>query len=281
MFPNVVPAVVLGKNAPSNRIVIGCIGTGGRGTSNTKAFLHQADAQVVAVCDVDSNRRKKACDIVNAKYGNKDCAEYNDFRKLLSAKKLDAAMIGTPDHWHGLITIAAAQAGADIYCEKALVNTIAEGIAVVKAVKRYGRVLQTGSHERSNRKARFACELVHNGRIGKLHTVQINLPMDQRQIARLHDRDTNKHPEMPIPEGFNYDMWLGYTPWVYYTVSRCHGNWRWNLNYGGGEMTDRGAHVIDLAQLGCGADDTTPIEYRARGRTLSVIILLNVSMPTV
>jgi predicted dehydrogenase len=272
MFPHVVPSIVFGKDAPSNRIVIGCIGTGGRGISNTKACLEQSDVQVVAVCDVDSNRRQRARDIVNEKYGNKDCAEYKDFRKLLSDKKLDAVMIGTPDHWHGLITIAAAQAGADIYCEKALVNTIAEGIAVVKAVKRYGRVLQTGSHERSNAKARFASELVQNGRIGKLHTVQVNLPMTQAQIAKLHDRDRKQHPEMPIPEGFNYDMWLGYTPRVYYTVGRCHGNWRWNLNYGGGEITDRGAHVIDLAQLGCGTDNTTPIEYQAKGKRGNSVI---------
>lgn len=265
-FPNIVPAVVLGKDAPSNRIVMACIGTGGQGTYNMKAFLEQSDAQVVAVCDVDKNHRQRACNTVNEKYGNKDCAEYNDFRQLLSKKKLDAVMIGTPDHWHGLITIAAAQSGADIYCEKALINTIAEGIAVVKAVKRFGRVLQTGSHERSNAKARFACELVQNGRIGKLHTVQVNLPVDQYQIAKLNDRDTKKHEEMPIPEGFDYDMWLGYTPWVYYTVGRCHVNWRWNLNYGGGEMTDRGAHVIDLAQLGCGTDGTTPVEYQAKGR---------------
>jgi predicted dehydrogenase len=272
VFPNIVPSIVFGKDAPSNRIVMGCIGTGGQGTFNMKTFLGQSDVQVVAVCDVDSNRRQKARDIVNTKYGNKDCAEYNDFRKLLSEKSLDAVMIGTPDHWHGLITIASAQAGADIYCEKALVNTIAEGVAVVRAVERYGRVLQTGSHERSNAKARFAGELVRNGRIGKLHTVQVNLPMDQSTMAKLHDRDTNKHPEMPIPEGFDYDMWLGYTPWEYYTVGRCHVNWRWNLNYGGGEITDRGAHVIDLAQLGCGTDDTTPVEYQAKGRRGSSIL---------
>ncbi|MBE0537597.1 MAG: Gfo/Idh/MocA family oxidoreductase [Phycisphaerae bacterium] len=265
-FPVVVPSTVFGALAPSNRIVMGCIGTGGRGTGNMKAFLGEAEVQMAALCDVDASRRGKARDIVNQKYGNTDCAEYSDFREMLAKAKLDAVMIATPDHWHALTSIAAARAGADIYCEKTLVNTVAEGIALVKAVKRYGRVLQTGSHERSNAKARFAAELVQNGRIGKLHTVQINLPVAAGQIASLNDRDTNMHSTMPIPEGFDYDMWLGHTPVEPYTVGRCHGKWRFVMNYGGGEMTDRGAHVIDQAQLGCGTDDTTPVEYQAQGK---------------
>ena len=266
VLPEVVPASVFGVDAPSNRIVMGCIGTGGRGTGNMKQFLGESDARVVAVCDVDSGRRGRARDIVNKKYGNKDCAEYADFREILTHKGLDAISIATPDHWHGLTSIAAARAGIDIYCEKALVNTVAEGIAVVKAVRRYGRVLQVGSHERSNDNARFAAELVQNGRIGKLHTVQINLPVSSSRVALMNDRDTNSHPEMAIPEGFDYDMWLGHTPRAPYTKGRCHGKWRFILNYGGGEMTDRGAHVIDQAQLGCGTDDTTPIEYEAKGK---------------
>lgn len=265
-FPYVVPASVFGALAPSNCIVTGCIGTGGRGTGIMKAALGESDVQMAAVCDVDSGRRGKARDIVNEKYGNKDCAEYSDFREMFAKQKLDAVMIATPDHWHALTSIAAARAGADIYCEKTLVNTVAEGIALVKAVKRYGRILQTGSHERSNAKARFAAELVQNGRIGKLHTVQINLPVSPGQINSLNDRDTNMHPTMPIPEGFDYDMWLGHTPLEPYTVGRCHGKWRFIMNYGGGEMTDRGAHVIDQAQLGCGMDHTTPIEYKAKGK---------------
>ena len=231
-----------------------------------KTFLQESDTQIVAVCDTDTSRRKAARDIVNKKYRNSDCTEYTDFRQMLAHKDLDAVSIATPDHWHALTSIAAARAGKDIYCEKALVNTVAEGIAVVKAVRRYSRILQTGSHERSNDNARFAAELVQNGKIGKLHTVQINLPVSSGQLSLLNDRDTRDHATMPVPEGFDYDMWLGHTPMVPYTKGRCHGRWRFILNYGGGEMTDRGAHVIDLAQLGCGTDDTTPVEYLAKGK---------------
>ncbi len=266
MLPYIIPARVMGADAPSNRITIGCIGTGGRGTGNMKTFLQASDTQIVAVCDTDSRRRGQARDIVNKKYRNTDCTEYTDFRQMLTHNGLDAVSIATPDHWHSLTSIAAARAGKDIYCEKALVNTVAEGIAVVKAVRRYGRVLQTGSHERSNDNARFAAELVQNEKIGKLHTVQINLPVSSGQLSLLNDRDTKTHATMPIPEGFDYDMWLGHTPMVPYTKGRCHGKWRFILNYGGGEMTDRGAHVIDLAQLGCGTDDTTPVEYQAKGK---------------
>ena len=159
-----------------------------------------------------------------------------------------------------MISIAAAKAGKDIYCEKPLVNTVAEGRAVCDAVKRYGRVLQTGSHERSNDSTRFAAELVQNGRIGKLHTVTINMPVDTQV-------ETPPQPTMPVPDGFDYDMWLGPTPLVPYTHKRTHFWWRYVLEYGGGEMTDRGAHIIDLAQMGMNTDDTGPVEISATGQS--------------
>jgi predicted dehydrogenase len=261
-FPYIIPSSALGKDdmvAPSNRIVMGCIGTGGMGTHDMNTFLRSSEVQVIAVCDVDTEHRESARSIVNEKYGNKDCAAYNDFRQLLAHDEIDAVTVCTPDHWHGLISMAAAKAGKDIYCEKPLVNTIAEGRAVCDAVKRYGRILQTGSHERSNDSVRFACELIRNGRIGKLHTIRINLPVDN-QIA------IGPQPTMPIPEGFDYDMWLGHTPWAAYTQRRCHFWWRFILDYGGGEMTDRGAHIIDLAQLGNNTDDTGPIEIVSEGK---------------
>jgi len=167
-------------------------------------------------------------------------------------------MIATPDHWHAVISVAAAKAGKDIYCEKPLANSIPEGRAVVDAVRRYRRVFQTGSHERSRDNARYACELVRNGRIGKLHTIRVNMPVDN------YGPNTNQ-PEMPVPPGFDYNFWLGPAPLAPYTERRCHFFFRYILDYSGGEMTDRGAHIIDLGQLGNNTDHTGPISVEGNG----------------
>jgi len=148
--------------------------------------------------------------------------------------------------------------------EKPLTNSIGEGRAVCEAVKRNKRVLQVGSHERSNPLTRFACELVRNQRIGKLHTIRINLPCSDGHHKQARALKEVPPPE-PVPAGFDYDFWLGHTPKVPYTPKRCHFWWRFILSYGGGEMTDRGAHIIDLAQLGNGTDDTGPVEIAAHG----------------
>ncbi len=288
-FPYIVPSSVLGKGgsvAPSDRIVMGCIGLGGQGTHNMKMFMRSPEVQMVAVCDVETQSsnyhggstagREPARMIAEGHYAKqkpagayKGCDSYNDFRELLARDDIDAVTVCTPDHWHGFISVAAAKAGKDIYCEKPLVNTITEGRAVCDAVHRYGRVLQTGSHERSNDKARYACELVLNGRIGKLHTIRVNMPNTDphHDVVR---KNNVPQPVMPVPEGFDYDMWLGHTPWAPHTKMRCHFWWRFILNYGGGEMTDRGAHIIDLAQLGNGTDDTGPVEIFGEGRAPEV-----------
>ena len=260
-LPYIIPGSALGaeaKPAASNRIVMGAIGTGGQGTGNMRAFLGNPDVQMVAVCDVDRAHRDSAKATVDKRYGNQDCAAYNDFRELVARDDIDAVCIGTPDHWHGLICIAAAESGKDSYCEKPLVNTIAEGRAVCNAVERYGRVIQVGSHERSRPSVRYACELVRNGRIGKLHTMRVNLPWDGRDLSFPPGTES-------VPEGFDYDMWLGPTPWHPYNKKRCHFFFRYILDYSGGEVTDRGAHIIDLGQLGKGADDTGPVEVRGKG----------------
>lgn len=266
-FPSIVPSSALGRGgavAPSERIVMGCIGTGGRGRSLIGRFLEQPDVQFVAVCDVDEGHRKQAIELIRNDDREQDCRSYNDFRELLGVGDLDAVIVATPDHWHALATVAAADAGKDVYCEKPLANSVAEGRAIVDAITRNDRVLQTGSHERSGDNARRACELVRNGRIGKVHTVKINLPDDDKHHKQARQL-TSVPPEMPVPEGFDYDRWLGHTPKVPYTERRTHFWWRFNLTYGGGEMTDRGAHVIDIAQLGLGADGTGPVEFSATG----------------
>jgi predicted dehydrogenase len=281
-FPYIVSSSALGKDgavAPSQRIVMGCIGMGGQGLYNMRAFMGNDDVEVVAVCDVDKGisryegekerGQKVALKTVEDFYANKNrkikCACYDDFRELLARSDIDAVSICTPDHWHGSISVAAAKVGKDIYCEKPLTNTIAEGRAVCDAVERYGRVLQTGSHERSNDSVRFAAELIRNGRIGKVHTVRVNMPNNDPHHLKLR-KLSGFEPTMDIPEGFDYDRWLGPASWADFTRKRCHFWWRFILSYGGGEMTDRGAHIIDLAQLGLGMDHTGPVEIIAKGK---------------
>ncbi|GMU20216.1 MAG: dehydrogenase [Phycisphaerae bacterium] len=267
-FPYIVPSSALGladSVAPSNRIVMGTIGTGGQGRGNMLRLMNFPEVQMVAVCDVDKSHREQAREEVNRKSSDSDCKAFNDFRELLAIKDIDAVIVGTPDHWHALASVAALDAGKDVYCEKPLANSVGEGRAIAEAAKRNQRILQTGSQERSGQ-ARKNCEFVLNGRIGKVHTIEINLPCDDGHHRQILEMNKQEHPEMPIPKGFDYDFWLGHTPEVPYTEKRCHFFWRFNLAYGGGEMTDRGAHVIDIAQLGNATDDTGPIEYRARGK---------------
>jgi predicted dehydrogenase len=272
-LPLFVPAAALGrddkKSAPSDRIVLGVIGTGGRGRSLIKAFGKEKDVQIVQVCDVDKKHRDMGVEEVNKLYENKDCKSTGDFREVIANKDLSAVIVATPDHWHALASIAAAKAGKDIYCEKPLTNSVGEGRALCKAVVDMKVVLQCGSMERSGDNIRHVAELVKKGRIGKLHTVRISLPCTDKHHKEARALKDVPAP-MPVPEGFDYDFWLGHTPKVPYTEKRCHFSltnpgWRFNLTYGGGEMTDRGAHVIDLAQLCMETDNTGPVEIEAKG----------------
>ena len=265
--PFIIRATALGKAgsvAPSNRIVMGCIGTGGKGRNNMGTFMNNKDVQVVAVNDVDTGHAAQAKKEVDEKYGNNDCKTYADFRELIARDDIDAVSIATPDHWHALTTIAAANAKKDIYCEKPLSNSIGEGRAMADAVRKNNVVLQCGSHERSGNNARYVAELVMNGRLGKVDTVRINLPCTDG-----HHKECKAIKDMPpvadVPEALDYDFWLGHTAKVPYTKRGVHFYWRFTLAYGGGEMTDRGAHVIDLAQLALGKDDTGPLWIEAKG----------------
>ncbi|UCD49907.1 MAG: Gfo/Idh/MocA family oxidoreductase [Phycisphaerales bacterium] len=259
-LPTIVPASVLGGNgtvAPSERITVGFIGTGGHGIDmNLKSFLAQPDAQAVAVCDVDPVNLKKARDLVNAKYGSFDCMTTQDFREILARPDIDAVMISTPDHWHVPISIAAAKAGKDVECEKPTL-TIEEGRRLVEVMKRYDRVFQWSTEDRAVDVYHRMCELVRNGRIGKVHTIKVELPAGP---------DTPGNPEpMPVSEGFDYDMWLGPAPWAPYTKDRCHWNFRWIFDYSGGMLTDWGAHLLDGAQWGNNTEHTGPVEVEGKG----------------
>lgn len=266
--PTIIPASAIGrdgKTAPSERLAMGCIGMGGKGRNNMETFMGFQDVQVVAVCDPDTKHLRLGEELVNKKYPSSPCKTFTHFQELAARKDLDVVSVATPDHWHALTSIAALNAGKDVYCEKPLANSVGEGRAICNAVKKNSRILQCGSHERSGDNARYACELVRNGRIGKLHTIRINLPCTDPHHVQAQML-TSIPPEMPIPEGFDYDHWLGHTPVVPYTEKRVHFWWRFILSYGGGEMTDRGAHVIDIGQLGAGMDDTGPVEFEAKGK---------------
>jgi predicted dehydrogenase len=224
------------------------------GTSDMKGFKGNPNAEVVAVCDVDAGHRKEACKIA----GLDPNSSYNDFRELLVRDDIDAVVVATPDHWHVPIAIAAVRAGKDVYCEKPLTLTIAEGRALVDEVRRYRRVLQTGSQQRSSDSFRFACELVRNGRIGKVHTVRVGIPGNNRTC------EPTWTPE-PVPEGFDYDLWLGPAPWAPYHRQRCHYEFRFMLDYSGGQPTNWGAHHLDIAQWGLGMDNSGPVEIVGNG----------------
>jgi len=279
--PYVLPASARGADgrpAPSGRIAMGCIGLGGRGTVDMQAFLGHAEAQVVALCDVDAGssryedlwhrglapaletvRKRYAAEAAAGTYRGPDGTQ--DFREVLARPDVDAVCIATPDHWHGPIAVLAAKAGKDVYCEKPLSLTIGDGRAMVEAVQRYGRVFQCGSQRRASARCRQSCELVRNGRIGRLHTVRVGLPGGHWIRKGAHETDA---PE-PVPEGFDYDLWLGPAPWAPYTFNRCHWNFRWNLDYSGGQVTDWGAHFIDMAHWGMGTELAGPVEVRGTG----------------
>ena len=263
-FPHVVPSSVLGGVgglAASERITIGCIGCGGQGTGNTKAFLNNSAARVVAVCDVALARRRKLKSIVDKHYGDNRCAAYNDFRDLLARDDIDAVVIATQDHWHALIAVAAARAGKDMYCEKPLGVAVAEGQAIRDAVRRYARVLQTGTQQRSDRKFRFACELARNNHVGRIHTVKVAAPGPR--YRRTYRKPTS--PE-PIPNGFDYEMYVGPAPMKHYNGGRwAWPDWYLIWDYCAGFIVNWGVHHLDIANWGCPTVGEERVEITCTG----------------
>ncbi|MHC4326512.1 MAG: Gfo/Idh/MocA family protein [Planctomycetota bacterium] len=281
-MPSVVPCSVFGSSAPSNRVAIGCVGLGGMGMGNLRGFLNKEGTQIVAVCDVVTSGRTEYGPNANG-YGNKGkdlgreparrtveqhyagkrrdgrfrgCRGYSDFRDLAARTDIDAVVVTTPDHWHVPIALAAIRAGKDVYCEKPLSLTIREGRILADTVRRYGRILQTGTQHRSNSRRRFICELIRNGRIGKLHTIKCSIgggPSCEPQ------------PAMAVPKGFDYEMWLGQAPQSPYTEKRCHYYFRFIWDYAGGQVTNNGVHALDFVQWANGTDLTGPVEIEGRG----------------
>ena len=270
VVPTIVPASVFGKNAPSNKILVGQIGCGRMGRGDMLEVMKVERVRFMAVCDVDTKRladgKKHVEDFYLQTMGRKemDVKMYDNFREMLQNPDLDAVVISTPDHWHSQPAMEAALAGKSIYLQKPTSLTIAEGRQLSDMVHRNGVIFQIGSQQRSASQFRYACELVRNGRIGKLHTIKIGLPGDP---------GGPEEPEMPIPSNLNYDMWLGATPQVYYNEHRVHPQhdysrpgWLRCEQFGAGMITGWGAHHLDIAHWGMGTEYSGPIEVEATAK---------------
>ena len=275
--PMAVPRSVLGALAPSNRIHVGVIGLGNQSELLLPNFLAQDDVQIMAVCDVNTGShgyrapkqflgRKPGQDRVNAYYAKKTgadqykgCDAYNDFREVIGRSDIEAVVIIVPDHWHATMTGMAAKAGKDIYCEKPLSLTVRQGREMVKVVRQHQRVLQTGSWWRSHPVACKACELVRNGRIGRVTRI-----LTEVSEVNAESPGPGWKP-MPVPEGFDYPMWLGPAPLAPYHKDRCFYRFRFILDYSGGQTTNIGAHANGLVQWALGTDRSGPVEFEDFG----------------
>jgi len=259
--PMIVPSSVFGQNAPSNRIVMGIVGWGMMGPGNTSAFMQQADCQVVAACDLDKRYLDQAAGAINKHYGNSDCAPYRDFREMMARKDIDAVMLAVPDHWHALTSIEACKQKKDIYGEKPLARTVAEQQAIVKAVQQNKRIWQTGSWQRSTGNFQKAVDIVRNGLIGKITSVEVGLPAGHVDFKKTADKMQVSKP----PPELDYDLWIGPSKMMPYIEGRVHMNWRWNYNTGGGQLLDWMGHHGDIAHWGLDFDETGPSEVEGTG----------------
>lgn len=260
MAPFILPSDIWGaETKPSEQITIGMIGMGKQGNSLLGGCLGHRDCRVVAVSEVDTTRREAAQKRINDHYTNKDCAAYNDFRRIIERDDIDAVCIATPDHWHAIPTLAAMRAGKDVYCEKPLTHNIAEALEIMKVAEAKKNILQSGSMQRSSWEFRTSCELVQNGIIGKLEKVEVfwgrgpGIPCDL--------------PEEEMEPGLDWNMWLGPAPKRPYnsilSPRGCHNNypnWRYYKEYGGGDVCDWGPHHLDIAHWGMGMDDSGPVK---------------------
>ena len=260
-FPYFIPASALGKDgraAPSERIGVGLIGHGSRGGSHLSALVNMSEVQLVAVSDLFASRRESAKERVarlSAEVRGKaeTCETYKDFRELLARKDIDAVIIATPEHWHGLTMIASVKAGKDVYGEKALTLTVGEGQALCRAVRQYGCVFQVGTQQRSSGNFRFVCELVRNGYLGKLHTIKVSVPGGY---------EIPSSPAIDVPAGFDYETWLGPAPFKPYNAVRCTSPYGWYhiYDYCRGWIQSWGVHYLDTALWGAPLLRSLPLE---------------------
>ncbi len=262
--PTIIPASVLGADAPSNRITMGLVGAGGQGTGNMKNLMGKGGVQMLAVCDPDKNHRERGKNEVEKRYAKdkesgkyKGCDAYADYRELCGRKDIDAVIIGTPDHWHALACLAALRNDKDVYCEKPITHLFTEGQLVYKEAAKRKRIFQVGSQQRSDTRFRVAAEAVMNGLLGKISHVKVGLPTG---------RGTNEEGKVAheIPAHLDYDLWCGPSRKLPFHPKRLHWNWRWCLDYGGGQLMDWIGHHNDIAHWGLEMDKSGPIEVEAK-----------------
>ena len=261
--PLVIPAAALGlgnTTPPSDRITLGAIGLGKRNQNNLKRFLKEQDVQVLATCDCFADRRELSKQIVDKHYGSDDCVTYRLHEEVLARKDIDAVLIGTGDRWHVPMSVLAAQAGKDIYCEKPFSITIGEGRTLVETTKRYGTIWQCGTQRKSNPGYKFIVDVVQSGRVGKIHTVTTSFGTEVgwQTTARPTPQ---AEPNVNV---FDYDRWLGPAPWAPYSEDRVR-LWRLNWDTGAGAIADMGAHYLETAQWALGDQLTSPTEYEGEG----------------
>jgi predicted dehydrogenase len=258
--PLIIPASALGLNgatAPSDRITMGFIGVGGMGGGHVRAFSAFPDVRIVAICDVRKLHRDRAKQVVDTRYGDTACATYGDFREILAREDIDAVLTACPDHWHVLVGLEIARRRKDVYFEKPVGMSVTEAKALRQAVNRSGIIFQFGTQQRSDQRFRLACELVRNGRIGQLRKIV---------LAAASFTQVPNQPVQPVPEGFDYDMWLGPAPWVPHCELRCTRQFTLLYDHSLGCVGGAwGVHDADIAQWSVDADSTGPIEVEGVG----------------
>ena len=273
-LPYCVPASVLGRDGkvtPSERIVMGGIGLGGRGSSDLEWTLNEADVQWVAVCDVRKGQRQAAKNAVDAKYGNQDCVAYADMRQLLAERKdVDAVLIATGDRWHSLASVLAMRAGKDVYCEKPACLTMAQGQMVVETARRYGRIFQTGAQRLSEPNHVFAIEMARSGRLGPIHTVYA----DCRWRDGLRHDWLPAEPE-PAKDEFDWDLWLGPCPWRPYNAGYVNGAGWYHFYDLATDVAMWGAHTVTQALAGLDMSDVSFIEFEYAGPDATMVTRLS------
>ena len=272
--PTIIPASVFGQGdrpSPSNRVTVGVIGLGGMGNGDMNGLMSQDDVQVLAVCDVDAQHekgggkgREPAKTRVEKHYSKigatdyKGCSTYSDFREICAREDIDAMVVATPDHWHALATLEALRNGKDVYCEKPVTHLFGEGQAVYREAAKRKAIFQTGSQQRSDIRFRIAVEAVQNGLLGRIQHVEVGLPKGNKtdKLGRKGE---------PIPEHLDYDFWCGPSRYLPYSPDRLHWNWRWCLDYGGGQLMDWIGHHNDIAHWGLGLEKSGPTRIEAVG----------------
>lgn len=257
--PFILPSGLRAQNAPSKKITVGIVGSGNIADSHYGALLGSPESvKILGVCDVDKERRDEGAARVNQSYGTSDCKAYADFREMHQRPDIDTIFVCTPDHWHALVAIDAMRNGKDVYVEKPLTLTIQEGRALVAAARKYNRIAQHGTQHRSMKRFHDVAEFVRNQGLGRLDRIECFIPPNNRHVG------ASWKPE-PVPANLDWDMWLGPAPWRPYSSLGCHYNFRFIADSAYGQVTNWGAHYLDIGQWALDMDASGPVEVDGHG----------------